>query len=111
MWIRCIRAGTRIAYTGQQTCRYGKHRESLSANGVAMAVATARVFEKHRDWEAVPKRLGKACAADAWRTAARMVIRQDPRSAQRFLRNSLRHRLCAPRTWLYLIGACVLAGR
>ncbi|HWL14529.1 MAG TPA: glycosyltransferase family 2 protein, partial [Opitutus sp.] len=108
MWIRCARSGARFAYTGLNTCLYRKHAAAMSRHGVAMALASARVFEKNIDWEAVPSRLRRSQAADAWVAAGRMALREDPRSARGFFGRALRHRALAPSTYGYWLAAAVL---
>ncbi len=108
MWIRCARSGARFAYTGLNTCLYRKHAGAMSRHGVAMALASARVFEKNIDWEAVPSRLRRSQAADAWVAAGRMALRDDPRSARGFFGRALRHRALAPSTYGYWLAAAVL---
>lgn len=108
MWIRCVRRGARVAYTGLNTCLYRRHTSTLSRHGVAMALASARVFEKNIDWEGVPRQLRRARAADAWMAVGRMALRQDPRSARTFFGNALRHRMHAPTALGYWLAASLL---
>ncbi len=108
MWIRCARTGAHFVYTGLNTCLYRKHPKALSRHGVAMALASARVFEKNIDWEAVPRRLRLNHAADAWMAAGRIALRDDPESARGFFGRSLRHRAFAPTTFGYWLAATVL---
>lgn len=108
MWIRCARSGARFAYTGVNTCLYRKHASAMSRHGVAMALASARVYEKNIDWEAVPSRLRRTSAADAWLAAGRIALRDDPVSARDFFGKSLRHRALAPATYGYWLAAAVL---
>jgi glycosyltransferase involved in cell wall biosynthesis len=108
MWIRCARTGAQFTYTGLNTCLYRKHPRAMSRHGVAMALASARVFEKNIDWEAVPSRHRHTQAADAWFAAGRMVLRNDPRSARGFFRRALRHRVLAPAALGYWVAAVIL---
>jgi glycosyltransferase involved in cell wall biosynthesis len=108
MWIRCARTGARVVYTGLNTCLYRKHPSAMSRHGVAMALASARVFEKNIDWEAVPSRHRHTQAADAWIVAGRMALRQDPGSARGFFGRALRHRALAPVTMGYWVAATLL---
>ncbi|HYP16168.1 MAG TPA: glycosyltransferase family 2 protein, partial [Opitutus sp.] len=66
------------------------------------------VFEKNIDWEAVPSRLRRSQAADAWVAAGRMALRNDPGSARGFFGRALRHRALAPATFGYWLAAAVL---
>jgi glycosyltransferase involved in cell wall biosynthesis len=108
MWIRCARTGARFIYTGLNTCLYRKHPTAMSRHGVAMALASARVFEKNIDWEAVPSRNRHLQAADAWFAAGRMALREDPGSARGFFGRALRHRALAPAAFGYWLAAAIL---
>ncbi len=108
MWIRCARSGARFAYTGVNTCLYRKHPNAMSRHGVAMALASARVYEKNIDWDAVPSQQRRAQAADAWMAAGRIALRDDPASARGFFTQSLRHRALAPTAFGYWLAAVVL---
>lgn len=108
MWIRCARSGAQFAYTGANTCLYRKHASAMSRHGVAMALASARVFEKNIDWEAVPSEERRTQAADAWVAAGRIALRDDPASARGFFSKALHHRALAPATFGYWLAAVVL---
>lgn len=108
MWIRCARTGARFLYTGLNTCLYRRHPTALSRHGVAMALASARVYEKNIDWEAVPRRLRLNQAAEAWMAAGRIALRKDPSSARGFFGRALRHRALAPTAVGYWVAAAVL---
>ena len=88
MWLRCARAGARIEYTGRITCRYRKHTSALSTHSAPMAEAAARVFEKHLDWEAIPKNLRRDLCAEAWAAAAKLRWRAEPKIANGHLRHA-----------------------
>lgn len=107
MWIRCARTGAQFVYTGLNTCLYRRHATALSRHGVDMALASARVYEKNIDWEAVPRRLRRNQAANAWIAAGRIALRQDPNSARGFFGRALRHR-AAPTAVGYWIAAAIL---
>jgi hypothetical protein len=89
MWLRCARAGGLIAYTGRETCLYRKHAQALSTHSAAMAEASARVFEKHLDWDTIPPERRRRCCADAWAAAGRLQRRSRPRAAVQSLRRAL----------------------
>jgi glycosyltransferase involved in cell wall biosynthesis len=108
MWFRCARRGAQFHYTGVNTCLYRKHPSALSRHAVAMALATARVFEKNIDWEAVPRDLRETRAAEAWVAAGRIALRQDPGSARGFFGHALRHRAFDPATFGYWLAATLL---
>jgi glycosyltransferase involved in cell wall biosynthesis len=108
MWIRCARTGAKFAYTGVNTCLRRRHSEPESQNEVAMALASARVFEKNIDWEVVPSQLRHTQAADAWFTAGRIALREDPGTARGFFGRALRHRAFAPAAFGYWVAASIL---
>lgn len=78
MWLRCARAGARFCYSGQDTCLYRKHAAALSTHAAAMAEASAAVFDKHLDWDAIPTGLRRRLAAETWAAAGRLCQRSDP---------------------------------
>lgn len=87
MWLRCARAGGRFAYTGEETCLYRKHTAALSTHAPEMAEASAAVFEKHLDWEAIPADLRRRLASETWAAAGKLRQRRQPLLARRnFLR-------------------------
>lgn len=108
MWLRCARTGAHFLYTGLNTCLYRKHPSALSRHGVDMALASARVFEKNLDWEAVPRDVRRRHAADAWLAAGRIVLKKDPGSARGFFERSLRHRAFPSTAIGYWLAATVL---
>lgn len=85
MWLRLARAGARFCFTGENTCHYRKHGEALSTHAADMAIASARVFEKHLDWTAIPESIRRRCARDAWIASARLLQRAEPRRAAEYL--------------------------
>ncbi|MBK8475421.1 MAG: glycosyltransferase [Opitutaceae bacterium] len=108
MWLRCARAGGRIAYTGLETCRYRKHGAALSTHAAPMAEATARAYDKHRDWAEIPSALRLQHCAAAWAAAGRLCWRANPAAARGHFRRAceiqwragwwLMGLLCAART-------------
>ncbi len=85
MWLRCARVGGRFVYTGSVTCRYRKHGDALSTHAAQMAVACARVFDKHLKWNAIPKEVREDYAAGAWIAAGRILQREHPMEASEYL--------------------------
>ncbi|NBB79002.1 MAG: glycosyltransferase [Verrucomicrobia bacterium] len=82
MWLRCLRAGARIGYSGHLTCRYRKHAAAMSGESYAMAAAFARVYAQHLDWEAIPWRLRKERAYHSAMAAGRLAWRKNPKRAR-----------------------------
>lgn len=107
MWLRCARAGARFAYTGKQTCLYRKHSAALSTHAAEMAEASAAVFDKHLDWDLIPRDLRRRLAAETWAAAGRLRQRRDPLLASRHF-----HRACAVDwrlDWWLRGAACTVA--
>ena len=95
MWLRCARAGARFAFTGRDTCHYRKHATALSTHAAEMAIAGARVFEKHLDWTEIPEELRVRSAVETWVAGARILQRAEPRRASELL---LRAQRISPRS-------------
>lgn len=89
MWLRCARAGARFAYTGKLTCLYRKHGTALSTHAAEMAEASAAVFDKHLDWDLIPRDVRRRLAAETWAAAGRLRQRRDPSLASHHF-----HRAC-----------------
>jgi len=109
MWLRCARAGGRFAYTGENTCLYRKHPSALSTHAPEMAEASAAVFDKHLDWDDIPRPLRRRLAAETWAAAGKLRQRRDPLRARR---NFLR--ACATDwriDWWLRAAACGVLGR
>ena len=83
MWLRCARAGARFVYTGKQSCLYRKHGTALSTHAAEMAEASAAVFDKHLDWDLIPREVRRRLAAETWAAAGRLRQRRDPSLASR----------------------------
>ncbi|TVP75359.1 MAG: glycosyltransferase family 2 protein [Puniceicoccaceae bacterium] len=82
MWLRCLRAGAKIGYTGHLTCRYRKHAAAMSGESYPMAAAFAQVYAQHLDWEALPHGLRKARAFNSAMAAGRLSWRKNPKQAR-----------------------------
>jgi glycosyltransferase involved in cell wall biosynthesis len=83
MWLRCARAGARFLYTGETTCLYRKHTAALSTHAPEMAEAAAAVFDKHLDWDAIPRELRRRLDAETWAAAGKLRQRREPHLARR----------------------------
>lgn len=87
MWMRCARGGAVFAFTGSNTCLYRKHQSALSTHSAEMAEASAQVFERHLDWDAIPRSIRRTRASEAWAAAGKLRQRRDPlRAADHFTR-------------------------
>ena len=88
MWLRCARAGARFTYTGEETCLYRKHPAGLSNHAAEMAEAAAAVFDKHLDWDLIPRPLRHRLTARTWAAAGRLRQRRNPALASRHYRHA-----------------------
>lgn len=107
-WLRLIRAGARVERVDAITCRYRQHAVAMTKHSAAMAEGVARVFEANADWEALPAGLRRRQAAEAWLSAARIVLRSDPALARAHLRKARRHRPASARLLAYWAAAGLL---
>lgn len=105
MWMRCARAGARVAYTGRNTCRYRKHGDALTTHAGPMSVAAARVMERAAGWAEIPGSLRARHAAAAWVEAGRIALRADPQAARAHFAAALRHRPFDPLPAVYWLAA------
>jgi hypothetical protein len=110
MWLRCARAGGQFAFTGKNSCLYRKHGTALSTHSAAMAEASAAVFDKHLDWELIPKDLRRDLAAGTWVSAGRLRQRNQPEVARRHFRRACQIKWEAG-TWLRAQACRILALR
>ena len=93
LWLRMLRAGKRFEYTGMVSCEHRRHDSAISARKVAeMLVYRAFVYERNRDWEAVPAGVRRRRRALAWFRAAIHALPREPRLGLRCLSQSLRAR-------------------
>jgi glycosyltransferase involved in cell wall biosynthesis len=109
LWLRLVRRGAKFAYVDAITCRYRQHAVAMTKNAAAMAEGAAKVYEANADWEAMPKALRTRCAANAWLSAARIVLRSEPRRARGYLSKALRHRPVSVRLLAYWFAAALLS--
>ncbi len=101
MWLRCVRAGARIVFNGQVTCRYRKHANAHSQNFVAMAAAVAQVCEKNVDWELLPRRIRFLETSEAWKSAGRLAAKDEPNLAADYFARALKYAPWAPPLWIH----------
>ena len=94
LWFRMLRAGKRFEYTGSVTCEYRQHEASITARKVAeMLVYRAFVYERNRDWNAVPGPIRRRRRGLAWFRAGLHTLARDPVLGTRYLVQALRSRL------------------
>lgn len=112
MWLRCARAGAVFVYSGRNTCLYRKHGAALTAHAGPMALASARVLQKHLGWALIPGGTRRRVGAEAWTSAGRILLRSEPRAARDCFTRAWSIRR-TPRIAAYWIAAGLLslAGR
>jgi GT2 family glycosyltransferase len=109
MWLRCARAGAVFAFTGRHTCLYRKHATAMTTHAGPMALASARVFQQHLDWDVAAPALRQRLTAEAWTSAGRIVLRTAPVAARDCFARAWRVRRTARvacywlATWVYAL--------
>ncbi len=94
LWFRMLRAGKRFEYTGKVSCDYRQHQEAISATRVTeMLVDRAFVYERNRDWDAVPARIRRRRRGLAWSRAAWHMLKRNRGLGLRYYAQALRARL------------------
>ena len=94
LWFRMLRAEKRFEYTGSVSCEYRRHECAISARKVSeMLVYRAFVYERNRDWEAVPVHIRRRRRGLAWFRAGIHTLKRDPVLGIRYLSQALRARL------------------
>ena len=88
-----LRAGKHFAYTGKVSCEYRQHDAAITARKVVeMLVYRAFVYERNRDWEAVPPLIRRRRRGLAWFRAGLHTMSRDPVLGLRYLLQALRVR-------------------
>lgn len=94
LWLRMLRAGKRFEYTGKVSCDYRQHSGAITATRVTeMLVYRAFVYERCRDWDAVPEAIRRRRRGLAWFRAALHTLKRDPARGLRYFAQALRSRL------------------
>ncbi len=89
-WLRMLRDGGRMTYSGAVTCLYRKHPYSMSKRAAEILADSGRLCELYADWDAIPAPLKRQRPASLYRWAARSLLSQDPKEASRILHRALR---------------------
>ena len=108
LWLRLVRAGAKVSLDPSLSCRYRQHAAAMTKNAAAMAEGVATVFECNADWDAMPQALRRDCAASAWLSAGRIVLRIDPRLARAHFHRGLHHRAWSLRLLFFWCAAALL---
>lgn len=94
LWFRLLRAGKRFECTGEVSCEYRRHDSAITARKVAeMLVYRAFVYERNRDWGAVPLHIRRRRRGLAWFRAGLHTLKRDPVLGLRYFVQALRSRL------------------
>lgn len=109
-WLRVLRHGGHIAYSGAVTCLYRKHPNAMSKRVAELLADSALLCERYADWIAIPRSMKRHRPASLYRWAARSVLTENPREAAKILWRSLRLEPLNPKT-LGLFAKSMLQGR
>lgn len=89
-WLRVLRKGGRVGYSGAVTCLYRKHPDAMSAKASGMLAESALLCERYADWIAIPRSIKRERASNLYRWAAASLLRENPREAVRIVGRALR---------------------
>jgi glycosyltransferase involved in cell wall biosynthesis len=107
-WLRVLRQGGNIGYSGKATCLYRQHADSLTRSAATgQFIDSARLCERYADWDAIPNHSKHSRPANLYRWAANLVMVQDPHKALSLLKQSLRTDPLNAKTWLSFPQAMV----
>jgi glycosyltransferase involved in cell wall biosynthesis len=106
-WLRVLRHGGKMAYSGKITCLYRKHGDAMSSKSAEMLADSALLCEKYANWSAIPRALRKQRPADLYRWAGRTLMPVNPAQASKLLQRSLRLEPFNPKT-LGLLARSIL---
>lgn len=109
-WLRILRNGGRISYSGAVTCLYRRHPNAMSRRAAEILSDSASLCERYADWTAIPAALKRQRPASLYRWAARSLLPQDPHGASRILQHAWRLQPLNPKT-LGLLAKSVFHGR
>ena len=97
-WLRVLKGGGRVAYSGQETCLYRKHTQSMSNRAAELLADSALLCEKYADWDAIPRELRKRRPADLYRWAGKTLFPDNKVEAAKLVRHALRLEPLNPKT-------------
>ena len=89
-WLRILRGGGHIAYSGVASCICRDHPGSMSKRTSELFEDNARLCERYSDWSAIPRRVRRSRPAMFYRLASRLVETNDSPKALSLLKESLR---------------------
>lgn len=101
-WLRVLRGGGKMVYTGRATCLYRKHANAMSLRASRILTNTAEICEKYSDWSAIPKPLARRRTGNLYRYAGRATLATDAAAARVLIFRSLRMDPFRVRTWFCL---------
>ena len=105
LWFRLLRAGKRFEYTGRVSCEHRRHNSAISARkATEMLVYRAFVYERNRDWEAVPVQIRRRRRGLAWFRAGLHTLPRHPLLGLRYLLQALNARVGLPPLDLSLVS-------
>ena len=108
-WMRILAPGSKLAYTGQQTCFYVKHGASAMAKTLMVAEHSVKFYHKHLQSDFLPRSLRKSYYASSLWNYARLVARQNPVLARTLLLQAWQQRPWDFRYLAYALRTFALA--
>ena len=107
-WLRVLKQGGKIGFSGKATCMYRLHANSLTqSSAVGQYIDSARLCERYADWDAIPQSAKQSRPANLYRWAANLALTNDPDQALSLLKLSLKADFFNVKTWLRLPRALI----
>ena len=88
-WLRVLRGGGRIGYSGHTSCLYRQHADSMSRRAAEINEDSARLCEKYASWSAIPAKYKRSRPAALYRWASNAALQENPARAMQLLKRSL----------------------
>ena len=108
LWLRILDSGGRIVFTGEVTCNYRIHKNSLTADSARLIRSTATLMRKHINCKAVPLEQKKRKIEKNFYSAGKMYFRNNPKASRecfwdawQFRKTKLHYLLLIAMSFLY----------
>ncbi|MEX0323064.1 MAG: glycosyltransferase family 2 protein [Puniceicoccaceae bacterium] len=77
-WFQAAKLGAKFCYSGADSCLYRKHDSALTAQTIQVAIENAKVYERHYDWNEIPRPTRAQFVLNANIIIARLLYRKKP---------------------------------